>query len=347
MTTVNADRGTNDEGAIVLAATAGNETAFATLSRRYRRQLHVHCYRMLGSFEDAEDVVQESFLRAWQKRETFEGRSSYRSWLYRIATNACLDFLAKHERVVLESEAHAAQPGISLPPHIPWLQPYPDRLLEQLAPHDWEPDAKVIAKETIELAFLVALQFLPPKQRAVLILCDVLDWSARETASLLDASVPSVNAALQRARATLRQHEPSRERHRTPRNDLEIGERALLEQYVTATERVDTDALARLLRDDVRSSMPPDPFIVAGRDAVVKSWAEGGFGSPGLNDFKCLVTRANMMPAVACYVRGVGASEYRALAIDVLRIEDGLIAEITTFDLAHWLDAFALPTTLQ
>ncbi len=333
------------EGALVAAATAGDESAFATLSRRYRRELHVHCYRMLASFEDAEDLVQETLLRAWQKRETYQGRASFRAWLYRIATNACLDFLAKHQRRVPESEAHKMENGLPLPPHVPWLQPYPDRLLEQATPPDGHPDARVIAKETIELAFLVAMQFLPPKQRAVLILRDVLDWSARETATLLDATVPAVNAALQRARVTLREHRPSRA---TPSRPVpEAQERAILEKCVAATERGDVQGLARLLKEDVVFSMPPTPFVAAGYDAVVKSWTDGGFGVPPYDSFRCIVTRANGLPAVASYVRGEDKTVYHALTLDVLRIEDGAIAEITTFDLTEHLAAFALPETVS
>jgi RNA polymerase sigma-70 factor (ECF subfamily) len=154
MSMVETTPGRAEESAIVTAARAGDESAFSALVERYRRELQVHCYRMLGSFEDSEDMVQETLLRAWRKRESFEGRSSFRAWLYRIATNACLDFLAHNERRVISHEATAADPGVALaPPHIPWLQPYPDRLLEQVAPRDAEPDAVVVAKETIELAF--------------------------------------------------------------------------------------------------------------------------------------------------------------------------------------------------
>src|SRR5688572_27040025 len=215
-----------------------DESAFAELTRRYRRELHVHCYRMLASFEDAEDLVQETFLRAWQKRATYQGRAPFRAWLYRIATNACLDFLARHERRVVELTAIGAPSGADVTlSHFEWLQPYPDRLLgDDLVQAD--ADAKVIRRETIELAFLVALQCLPPKQRAVLILRDVLDWSAEETATLLASSVASVNAALQRARATLRRHRPTRDEPAKPGGVTE-QEMLLLKQYADAAERLD------------------------------------------------------------------------------------------------------------
>jgi RNA polymerase sigma-70 factor, ECF subfamily len=190
-----------EAAALVAAARGGDEAAFATLVERHRRELHVHCYRMLGSFEDAEDLVQETFLRAWRKRASFRGRSSFRAWLYRIATNVCLDALARDKR-------RAARPS---PFDVPWLQPGdPDHVLGGIAAAEAEPDAVIVSKETIELAFLVAIEHLPPRQQAALILRDVLGWSARETASLLEGSVVSVNSALQRARATLREHLPPR-----------------------------------------------------------------------------------------------------------------------------------------
>ena len=195
-----------ETGAVVAAAKAGDEAAFASLVERYRRELHVHCYRMTASFEDAEDLVQETFLRAWRNRASFEGRSTFRSWLYRIATNACLDAVAQGARRA-PSDPGAALPA---PADLPWLQPYPDLLLDGAAPSEGEPAAAAVSKETIELAFLAAIQHLPPRQRAVLIVRDVLGWSAKDTASLLESSVAAVNSALQRARATLKERLPRR-----------------------------------------------------------------------------------------------------------------------------------------
>src|SRR4029453_16319522 len=213
MSTVKARRRREEAQAVAAAARAGDESAFAVLAERYRRELQVHCYRMLGSFEDAEEMVQETFLRAWRKRSSFEGRSSFRAWLYRIATNVCLDVLERRPpRVLPPQVATAADPRVPPRPtaDVPWLQPYPDRLLEGIAPSDTEPDAALVAKESIELAFLVAIQQLTPRQRAVLILRDVLGWSAKETAMLLDASVDAVNSALRRAAAALKRHLPAR-----------------------------------------------------------------------------------------------------------------------------------------
>src|SRR5688500_4983166 len=201
-----------------------DEAAFAALVDRHRRELQVHCYRMLGSFEESEDLVQETFLRAWRKRQSFEGRSTVRTWLYGTAANACLDALERRPRRLAGGE-------------IPWLQPYPDHLLEEIASSDDEPDAAAVEKETIELAFLAAIQHLPPRPRAVLILRDVLGWSAKDAAALLETSVASVNSALQRARAGMKKHLPARRLEWAPGADASEAERVLLRRYVDATER--------------------------------------------------------------------------------------------------------------
>jgi RNA polymerase sigma-70 factor (ECF subfamily) len=317
--------------AVVAAAQAGDEAAFARLVERHRRELQVHCYRMLGSFEDSEDLVQETFLRAWRRRETYQGRATFRAWLYRIATNACLDALERRPRT---AQADTGE--------VPWLQPYPDELL---APPADEPDAAVVAKETIELAFLVAIQHLPPRPRAVLILRDVLDWPARDAAELLETSVAAVNSALQRARATLKQQLPEQRAEWGPNADPSEGERALLNRYVEATERADANGLAELIRDDARFTMPPEPGVWIGREAMVAAWSEGGFGSEEFGHIRCVVTRANRQPAVAAYVRKPGDDAYRPLALDVLRIADGKIADITTFP-PKLFGAFGLSPTL-
>jgi RNA polymerase sigma-70 factor (ECF subfamily) len=332
-----ATRSPAEAGAVVAVARAGDERAFGALLEPHRRELQLHCYRMLGSLEDSEDLVQETFLRAWRKRKSFEGRSSFRAWLYRIATNACLDALERRPRPVASTEANPAE--------VPWLQPYPDRLLEGIAPSDDEPDAVVVAKETIELAFLVAIQHLPPRQRAVLILRDVLGWPANETAALVEGSVAAVNSALQRARAALKEHLPPRRSEWATGLDPSEEERALLQRYIDASERGDGDALAELLREDARFAMPPEPTFVVGREAIVTYWVENGFGSDSFGDMRCILTRANMQPAVACYLRRPGDSEYRPLALDVLRVEDGAIAEVTTF-VPEVFPAFGLPPTL-
>lgn len=342
MTRTKAQLEATDETAVA-AAIAGDEAAFTSLTRRHRRELHVHCYRMLASFEDAEDLVQETFLRAWQKRDTFQGRASFRAWLYRIATNACLDFLARHERKVVDIDTLGdAASGIANAPHVAWLQPYPDRLIDQVESTDASADAAVLRKETITLAYLVAIQYLPPKQRAALILRDVLDWSASETAELLGSSVPAVNGALQRARATLRQRSPARDDPTVARVSPE-QERLLVQQYVDATERCDTETLARLLSRDAVFTMPPERMAFVGNEAVVRAWVDGGFGSPPYDDFKCLVTRANGMPATANYIKRPGESHHTIISLDVLRIEQGTIAEVTAFGLENLVEAFGIP----
>jgi RNA polymerase sigma-70 factor (ECF subfamily) len=334
--------------AIVAAATSGDQAAFAALTGRYRRELQVHCYRMVGSFQDAEDLVQETMLRAWRSRKQFQGRSSFRTWLYRIATNACLDALAHSSRRVLPYQvAPAADPRdtsrFSPDPEIAWLQPYPDRLLDEIAPRDTEPDAQVVAKETIELAFLAAIQLLPPRQRVVLILRDVLGWSAREAATLLDTSVASANSALQRARATLRQQLPPRRLEWAPSSAPTAEERAVLQRYMEATEQADAAALAELLAEDARTTMPPIPAWLEGREAIMTAIVQGL--APEFGQWRLLPTWANRQPAAACYLRRPGETEYRAFSIDVLRVEHGKVVEITAFS-AELFPAFGLPATL-
>jgi RNA polymerase sigma-70 factor, ECF subfamily len=323
---------TVEDETVLAAAKAGDEAAFGGLVGRYRRELHVHCYRMLGSFEDSEDMVQETFLRAWRKRATFQGRSTFRAWLYRIATNACLDTLAATPRKV----ARQAE--------IAWLQPYPDRLLDEVAPSDSEPHAAVVARETIELAFLAAIQHLPPRQRAVLIVRDVLGWSAKDTASLLQASVPSVNSALQRARVTLKRHLPASRSEWARTTGASEDERALLQRYIDAHERTDATAVAALLAADVRVIMPPEPGRY-GHDEVMGLYTDVAFAGTAPGDWRLVPVWANRQPAAANYLRRPGETELRALALDVLRFENGKLAEITVFQ-AEVFPAFGLPATL-
>src|SRR5918994_2310513 len=331
----------SSEGAAAVdAARASDESAFAELVESYRRELQVHCYRMLGSFEDSEDLVQETFLRAWRKRRSFEGRSSFRAWLYRIATNACLDALERRPRVA------AVQDGVQPVAEVPWLQPYPDQLLEGIAASDAEPDAEVVAKETIELAFIAAIQLLPPRQRAVLIARDVLGWSAAESAAVLDASVAAVNSALQRARATLKQHLPRHRLDWAPDSDPSREERELLQRYMEASERGDAKAMVELLREDAFFAMPPEREWHVGNEKIVEAWVKGGFGDDSWGHLRCVLSGANRQPAVAFYVKRAGDSEYRPLALDVLRIEGGALAEVTAFPLEPLVKALGLPPRL-
>ena len=311
-------------------AIAGEEPAFAELTERHRRELHVHCYRMLASFEEAEDAVQETLLRAWRSRDSFEG-SLLRAWLYKIATNVCLDMLRRSSRRLATVHNFS---------EVPWLQPYPDALLDEVAPSDDQPDAVIVERETIELAFLAAMQVLPPRQRAALIARDVLGWPAIETASLLETSVAAANSALQRARATMQEHLPARRSEWTAGEPTD-EERALLEQFIDAHQRGDAALAVSIASQDLRITMPPAPYLFEGLETIApllaRALREG--------EWRLVPTLANRMPTAASYLRQDGDTQFRAFKFDVLRIENGLIAEITTFGPALF-PAFGLPPTL-
>jgi RNA polymerase sigma-70 factor (TIGR02960 family) len=313
--------------------TLEDQSAFAALVEPHRRELHVHCYRMLGSFDEAEDLVQETFLRAWRGRQGFdESSNGLRPWLYRIATNACLDAIRRRSRRL---------PSLASFADVPWLQPYPDRLLDEIAPSEAEPDAIVVARETIELTFVAVIQLLPARQRAVLILRDVLDWTAVETAAALDISVAAANSALQRARGTLKQHLPARPSEWSAA-DLTEQERALLEGFIDAHERADAAAAVAIAREDIRVTMPPNPWLFEGLEAI-RPLITQGLTEPG--DWRLVPTGANRQPAAACYLRAHGDSEFRAFKLDVLRMEGDKVAEITTFGSALF-SAFGLAPTI-
>lgn len=318
----------------VAAAVAGDEAAFAQLVQRHQRELQVHCYRMAGSYAESEDLVQETFLRAWRRIDTYAGRSTFRAWLYRIATNACLDALRRSARRVPVAAGHD---------EILWLQPYPDRLLDQVASDDHAPDAVVVTRETIELALIAALQVLPPRQRVALIARDLLGWSAADTASLLGASVAATNSALQRARATMQARLPSgRLEWRTA--EATEAERDLLARFIESHERGDTAAALAMVRDDIRITMPPHPMVYQGIDELQTLLAQA-FGEDQPGEWRLVPTRANRQPTAASYLRQWDDTEFRAFKFDVLRIEGGAVAEITTFG-AELFPAFGLPTTL-
>ncbi|RKQ92721.1 RNA polymerase ECF family sigma subunit [Solirubrobacter pauli] len=303
-----------------------DETAFNHALDRHRRELHVHCYRMLGSFDEAEDALQDAFLRAWKARETFAGGEGLRAWLYKIATNTCLDALrAKKRRPPAEGE-------------VPWLQPYPDRLLDEVAPTDEQPDAVVVARETIELTYMAVIQLLPARQRAVLVLRDVLEWSAIETAEILDMSVPSANSALQRARATLKDRLPAHDAEREPLSD---EEQRLLQGFIATHESGDWSAAAELMREDIRVSMPPNPGVYEGRESLRPLIAT----ALAMGEWRLVPTTANRMPCAASYLRRPGDTVFRAFKLDVIRAGAGGIAEITTFGSALF-PQFGLPDEL-
>src|SRR5215471_18030186 len=320
---------------------------FASTVERHRHELLVHCYRMLGSLQDAEDAVQETLLRAWRYRDSVKEGATVRPWLYRVATNACLDAIARDKRrAVLAARAAANDGWTGKPEDVVWLRPIPDSMLDPPTPPERTPEAMTLIRETIEIAFLTVIQLLTPQQRAALILCDVLDWSAKDAADLLELSVPAVNSALQRARIRLRERLPSRKPPWPTDVDPSAAERDLLKKYVEASESADFRAFELIIRADASFRMPPDFGAAEGREAMFKLWVEGGFGSERFGRLRCVVTHANLQPAVAAYVCRPGDSTWHALALEVLRIEDGLITEIVTF-MPDTFPLFGLPILMD
>jgi RNA polymerase sigma-70 factor (ECF subfamily) len=308
-----------------MTAMSLDEPTFNTALERHRRELHVHCYRMLGSFDEAEDALQDAFLRAWKARASFGGGEGLRAWLYKIATNVCLDQLRAKKRRPTANE-------------VPWLQPYPDRLLDEVAPSEEEPDAVVVARETIELTYIALIQLLPARQRAVLVLRDVLEWSAIETAEMLELSVPAANSALQRARATLKDRLPE---HDADRVELTEDEQRLLQGFIATHESGDWSVAADLMREDIRVSMPPNPDVFDGLESIRPLFGRAG----AMGEWRLVPTRANRMPCAASYLRRPGDTVFRAFKLDVIRAGEGGIAEITTFG-ASLFGAFGLPDEL-
>ena len=311
-------------------------TEFAELEQ-HRRELTAHCYRMLGSPFEAEDAVQETLLRAWKSLDRFEGRSSLRSWLYRIATNVCLDLLDGKERRARPMDlGPAGEPVIENlhTPEMPWLQPVPDSLVA-------DPAEAVASRETIRLAFVAALQHLPPRQRAVLILCEVLRWKASEVAELLETSTASVNSALQRARATLEQVEL------TPETTSGEPDRELLERYVKAFEDYDVEALTDLIHEDATQSMPPFDLWLSGRDDIFAWWFGAGIGCKGSRVIPAGST-ANGSPAYGQYKPKENGEGHEPWALMVLEFSGGRIAEFTFFlDVETLFPLFGLPLRLE
>ena len=308
---------------------AGESLDLAELIASHRRALHIHCYRMLASFEEAEDAVQETFIRAWRAADRLEGGSELRPWLYRIATNVCLDTVRQRRRRPQMADSFA---------ELPWLQPYPDALLDEAA-SETGPEERVVERETIALTFLAMLQSLPPRQRAVLLARDVYNWSAKEAAAMLDTSLAAANSALQRARAVMRTTETLEPASTTSRE-----ERELLERFVAVHERGDASAVVAMAARDIKVTMPPTPLLFVGVDQL-EPLLERAFGDGREGDWRLIPTRANRMPAAASYLRRYADTIYRPFKIDVLRIDAGAIAEITTFGSDHF-SRFALPEAL-
>ena len=327
-------------------ARAGDEQAFSDLVAGYVRELHLHCYRILGSVADAEDMVQETLLAAWQGLSRYEGRASLRAWLYRIATNRCLNALRDSSR---RPQRQPPRPPFNPPEpsregEPVWLDPIPDDLLDGIADRAQEPSAQYETKETYALAFVAALQHLPPRQRSALLLRDALGFSSAEVADMLDASEASVNSALQRARATIAARLPGADRDRAPL-PCSARERDLAARFASAYAADDIDAVVSLLTDDAWFTMPPVTLEYQGRDAIGNFLRESASWR-GQRSQRLIPTRANGQPAYACYLHDGQAPIYRAHGLIVLTLEGDRISAITRFVDSSVLPRFGFPRTL-
>jgi RNA polymerase sigma-70 factor (ECF subfamily) len=320
--------------------------AFERLAEPHRREIKLHCYRMLGSLHEAEDLVQETYLRAWRSFDSFDGTGSFRAWLYKIATNACLNALASRKRVQRWLPDHRAPPTTQMPDGKPaadvaWLEPYPDAELAEVADDAPNPEVRYAANESVRLAFVAAIQFLPPRQRAVLLLCDVLGWAATEAATLLGGSTASINSALQRARETLAKHYFERGSPFRPRPGS--AQKELLDRYLKAWEGLDLSNFVTLLKEDATYTMPPLPQWYAGREAI-RGFFEWAFKLYA--DFRLIPIEANRQPSFAAYSRATRDAPWTAHSIQVLTLDDNLISGITLFakpDSPRLFEAFGLP----
>jgi len=317
---------------------------FSELVEGHRRELQIHCYRMLGSVLDAEDLVQETLLRAWKNLDSFEGRASLRAWLYKIATNACLDELAKRPRRGLPPDFYpAADPDSPLGTAVSdpiWLEPYPDRLVGSLLN---DPAARYDVQESISLAFLVALQTLPPRQRAVLLMRDVVGLRATEVANLLDDSVSAVNSTLYRARSKMEERYSKRAADLPA---LDSNQRSLLDRYLAAWEAADIDGLVELMKEEASFPMPPLPTWVRGRAAIREFVSRHILDGDARGRWRLVPTQANGQPAFGWYRRRADPPGFGAFAIQVVTLEGGAIAAATTFAFPRLFAAFGLPPEL-
>lgn len=330
----------HDEDVLLSAAVDGDERAFQVVIERHRRALHLHCYRMLGSLHDADDAMQETWLRAWRSLGRFEPRSTLAAWLHSIATNVCLTALERRGRhrdvpVPVAGEVVSSEELLH-------LQPYPDRLLAELTAAA-SPEARYELRESVALAFVTAVQLLPAKQRAVLILRDVLGWSAKEAAETLGDSVPAVNSALQRARGTLDRAQQLGAPAHTSRGDER--ERALLERFMAAWDAVDIDGLVRLLARDALMTMPPVPMYVRGAEAIGEFFATVP-ADGHLDQIRLVPTSANGQPALAAYMRSPSDGAHRAYGVMVFALKDDAISGIVGFADATLFEQFGLPLEL-
>jgi RNA polymerase sigma-70 factor (TIGR02960 family) len=330
-------------------ARTGDETAFRELVGPYQRELHVHCYRILGSVADAEDAVQETLVTAWRSLGGFEGRASVRTWMYRIATTRCLNILRAASRRPAMRRPAMTLPSMDVEPPEPsrlgevtWLEPYPDLLLEELPDAAAGPEARYEAREAMSLAFVTALQLLPPRQRGALILRDVLDFKASEVAGLLDTTEQSVTSALRRARATLARELPSGEQQPPPPPNC-AAEQELVARLVDAFDTADVDGIVALMTEDAWLRMPPVPLEYQGRELIGEFFASVAFRQG--RRYRLVPTRANGQPAFAVYLREPMTRVSHAFGLMVITLAGGQVSAITRFDNAT-LPPFGLPRTL-
>ncbi len=326
-------------------ASERSKQAFERFSEPHRREIKLHCYRMLGSLHEAEDLVQETYLRAWRSFDTFEG-GSFRAWLYRIATNACLNALASHKRAERLLPDQLGPASLTIPPGAPatdvaWLEPYPDSNLEGIINEASNPEARYSSREAVQLAFVSGIQQLPPRQRAALMLCDVLGWAAAETATLLGGSTASINSALQRARETLSKRFPDGRPQEAPRPNP--AQQKLLSRYLQAWERHDLDGFVALLKEDATAIMPPWLQWYAGR-AAIRSFFEAAWKTCG--GLRLVPTAANGQPAFAVYQRSEADARWAAHSIQVLALEQDEISTMTLFVDTRLFKEFGLPGIL-
>jgi RNA polymerase sigma-70 factor, ECF subfamily len=335
------------EKELLEAACGGDEDAFRRLVEPHRAELHAHCYRMLGSVHDAEDALQDALLRAWRGLCKFDRRSRLRRWLYRIATNASLDALARRPKRVLPIDygppvdPDSSEPGEPLANSL-WLEPYPDQMIG-LEDGYAAPEARYEQRESVELAFVAALQHLPPRQRAVLILREVLGFSAKEVSQTLGTTVASVNSALQRARKTLDERLPEKSQQATLRSLGNEGVREIVQGFIDAFERGDVDAIVALLAEDATFTMPPYPEWYRGREAVSDSWLMPGGTPPRL---RYVPTTANGQLALGTYQLDAAGKRFVPIALDVLTLRDARIVDITAFRTPRVFGPFGLPAQL-
>jgi RNA polymerase sigma-70 factor (TIGR02960 family) len=330
---------------VLARAQAGDEDAFRELTDPYRRELQVHCYRIVGSPQDAEDLLQETLLAAWRGLERYEGRASLRAWLYRIATNRCLNALRAKTRRPREVNPMLKPPEPTRRTEPVWLEPYPDVLLEGIVDSTPGPEARYEASEAVGLAFLSALQHLPPRQRAVLVLRDVLGFRATEVADMLDSTDAAVKGALQRARATLRERLPAGDREKAPL-PKSARERELVGRFALAVETGDVEAVVSLLTDDAWLTMPPQPYEYQGH-AAIAAFLEDRANARGGRALRLVPTRANGQPAFGCYLPDTHAAIAHSYGLLVLTIERDRISAITWFGDNSVFPHFGLPRTLR